>query len=205
MNKKTSVKVWDIAVRLFHWSLVAAFLFAYITGEHFESLHEAIGYFIIGLIVFRIIWGLIGSKHARFTDFVYRPSTIITYLKSLSGRPRHYLGHNPAGGAMVIMMLVMLSLISWSGIKAEEAEHGIASGPTIQLITPALADGFEWDEDEDAEHGGDEFWEEVHEVMVNLMILLIIGHIAGVLISSALHRENLIRAMITGKKELPEE
>ena len=202
-----TVAVWDIAVRIFHWSLVALFVFSYFSGdvEALEDIHPYSGYLIILLIIFRVIWGFVGSKHARFSDFLYPPSKVIEYLKSLrSGEPVHYLGHNPAGGWMIVALLISLSITCASGLTylTSEGEGPFAQAPSIELINTAYAD-----DDEHEEHGhdkheeeGDEFWEEVHELFGNLTLLLVLAHIAGVIVSSRAHKENLARAMVTGRK-----
>jgi len=198
-----SIKVWDILIRVFHWSLAFFFIIAYVTGEELETMHAYAGYIIIGLLAVRIVWGVIGTRYARFSNFIYSPSQISSYLKSLfSSKPKHYLGHNPAGGAMVIVMLVFLILSSWSGLKAYEMEgKGPLASAEMSLVTLAQADGWDEGEYEHEDGEGDEFWEEVHEVIVNFTLLLVFIHIGGVFVSSALHKENLARAMITGKKE----
>lgn len=201
-----TVKVWDILIRVFHWSLVFFFFIAYVTGDELETMHAYAGYIIIGLLTFRIVWGVIGTRYARFSNFIYSPRQISSYLKSLlTSQPTHYLGHNPAGGAMVIVMILFLVLVSWSGLKAYEAEgKGPLAATEISLITTAEAD--DWYEDDHGHgHKGDDFWEDIHEVIVNFMLFLIFIHLAGVLISSTLHKENLIRAMITGRKKKQEE
>jgi len=202
------VRVWDPLVRLFHWSLVAAFVTAYFTGDEESEVHIYAGYFILGLLVFRIVWGLVGTRHARFSDFLYSPRRTLQYLKSLrAGKPEHYLGHNPAGGWMVILLLVSLSLATWTGLQAYGQEgHGpLAGGGEVTLIAPAMADE---DGDERAGHegrhegseGDEEFWEELHEFFANLTVFLVVIHIAGVVVTGRMHRENLVRAMITGDK-----
>jgi len=195
-----SVKVWDILIRVFHWSMALFFIIAYLTGEELETMHAYAGYIIIGLLAFRIVWGVIGTQHARFSNFIYSPQTITSYLKRLlTNSPKHYLGHNPAGGAMVVVMIVFLSLSSWSGLKAYEAEgKGPLAAIETSIVSTAVADG--WYEN-DRGHKGDEFWEEAHELIVNFMLLLIAVHLGGVLVSSILHRENLVRSMITGRKK----
>jgi len=206
MNDTTTIKVWDIGIRLFHWGLVAFFVIAYITGEiETETLHAWAGYVIMGLLAFRIVWGLIGTRHARFSDFIYRPAEIVAYLKSLfSTRPKNYHGHNPAGGVMVIMLLVGLIAVSWTGLKAYEAEgKGPLAATSISLSIP-VAQADDWKHG-GYENEGDEFWEEAHEASVNFMLFLILFHLGGVAVSSLLHRENLIRAMITGNKQQPRE
>jgi cytochrome b len=203
MATVNTVKVWDLPVRIFHWSLVACFAIAYVTGDDLETLHAWFGYAIAALILFRLVYGFVGSKYARFSDFVYSPENVVTYLKSLSsGSPRHYLGHNPAGGWMVMVLLVSLALSTWSGLKAYADEgHGpLAAATDIALISTAYADS-----DEDDEHDGksgeeDEFWKEVHEFFVNFTLIMVFVHIAGVFVSGRLHQENLVKAMITGEK-----
>ncbi len=212
MMQTESIKVWDPLVRIFHWSLVLFFAVAYISGESdLDTVHAWAGYIIAGLITFRLIWGIIGTKHARFSGFVYRPAVIKQYLKSLLSRhPKHYIGHNPAGGAMVIIMLLMLIVLSWTGLLtyAAEGKGPLADGSPI-TISSAYADD-DWGDwknwgDSDRKHKGDDFWEDIHELTANLMLLLIALHLGGVLISSLLHGENLPRAMITGRKKLRSE
>ena len=211
----SETRVWDPLIRLFHWSLVLTFFISYFTGDEENQLHIYAGYAVLGLIVFRLLWGFIGSKHARFSDFLYSPKKVIEYLKSLgSGKPKHYLGHNPAGGWMVIALVISLFVSTISGLKLYAVEEG--NGPLaavttdISLIGSAYADKDEDEKDrgkEYAEHEGqggeregDDFWEEIHEVSSNLTLLLIFMHVAGVIVSSKLHKENLVKAMITGRK-----
>lgn len=189
MQTTYEVKVWDPLVRVFHWSLVTAFIVAFITEDHFLGLHVQAGYTIIGLVLFRLLWGLIGTRHARFSDFVHGPQTVMAYLKSLLTRhPAHYVGHNPAGGWMVLALLVALLLTTLTGLLA----YGI--GETAAGPFAALA----------GNPGG--FWseamEEVHEFLAHFTLLLVFVHVAGVAVSSLLHRENLVRAMLTGRKPL---
>jgi cytochrome b len=194
MNK--SVYVWDPLVRIFHWSLVLFFTIAYFTEDDFMALHELAGYIVLGLVGFRIIWGVIGSKYARFSDFVYSPAKILAYLKSLTSKPKHYIGHNPAGGAMIIILLVMIVLTSWSGIKAEEAESHEHASLNITFVNTAYADDHEHED-----KGEDDFWEEIHETFANMTVFFVFLHVVGVFASSIIHRENLVRAMITGYKQ----
>jgi cytochrome b len=105
-----TVRVWDPLVRIFHWSLVGLFAFAFVTGDEWDKAHETAGYIIAGLVAFRVVWGLIGPRHARFTDFVRGPGTIFTYLRdALAMKAPRHIGHNPAGGAMIVLMLLALS------------------------------------------------------------------------------------------------
>ncbi len=170
------VKVWDPVVRVFHWSLVTAFFTAWISAEEWDRVHEWMGYLVLGLITVRILWGIIGARHARFADFVYRPSTILAFLRdSTHLRAKRYLGHNPAGGAMVMALLACLAAVSATGI----------------MLTSDTFWGVEW-------------VEELHEFIVNLTLGLVGLHIAGVVVASLEHRENLVGSMITGwKTNLP--
>jgi cytochrome b len=165
------VRVWDPFVRLFHWSLVALFAATYLTGEELGTLHEWLGYAIVALLVVRIVWGFVGSEHARFRDFVYSPQTVIGYARdALTLRAKRYLGHNPVGGVMVLLMMVGLL---------------VTCGTGWLLSTGA---------------GDHHALEEVHEVAANGMLVLIGLHVAGVLLSSLEHGENLVRSMVTGFK-----
>ena len=111
-TQSMSVKVWDLFVRVFHWLLVILFAVAWYSGGIWDNPHLAAGYFILGLVAARIVWGFVGSQHARFSDFVYGPQAIVCYIADmLRMRAPRYLGHNPAGGAMVIMLLATLMVI----------------------------------------------------------------------------------------------
>jgi cytochrome b len=189
MSIHQDVRVWDPAIRVFHWTLVPAFVIAYLSGEEILDLHVVTGYLIGGLVGFRVLWGIIGTRHARFSDFVRSPRTIGEYLRSLfGGRPQHYLGHNPAGGAMVVALLVMLALTTLSGLAVYGGKE--LAGPMAFLATTPFLDA--------------KWLEGLHEVCANLTVALILAHIAGVLVSSLLHGENLVRAMITGTKRSPQ-
>ena len=202
MEQNDEIKVWDILVRIFHWSLVIAFFIAYFTGEEENIWHIYAGYTVLGLISFRVIWGFIGTKYARFSNFIYSPSTALQYLKGLIMKhPKHYLGHNPAGGWMVILLLTSLFVVTVSGLKVYAIEEGkgpLASSSEIALVSESYANSDEYENEE--EHEEEEFWEEIHEGATNFTLLLIFFHIIGVIVSSKYHKENLIKAMITGKK-----
>ncbi len=214
-----TVYVWDRFVRTFHWALVLLFVTSYITGEEEHWLHVYSGYAIATLVVLRILWGFTGSTHARFRDFVYAPGRVLEYLKALAtGRkPARYLGHNPAGGMMVLVMLIALCCTAVSGMKLYAIEEG--KGPfaviTAMAQSPQAGTGDESREHEagspdrddgaleevaDSDSAEEEFWEEIHEFSVNLMLLLILLHLGGVFLSSRAHNESLLRAMITGRK-----
>ncbi len=181
------VKVWDPFVRVFHWSLVGAFTIAFLTEDHWQSVHVYAGYTVIALVVGRLLWGFVGTRHARFSDFVPAPAEIGPYLRAmLRGRPPHYLGHNPAGGAMIVALLASLLLTTLTGLLAYGAE---GAGPLAAYMGVVGGDA-------------EEAFEEVHEFFANLTLLLVGVHVTGVIVGSFLHRENLVRAMITGRKRL---
>jgi len=209
MRDAQEIKVWDIAIRMFHWSLVIFFFITYLSGEDEDSLlHIYAGYVVCGLILFRVVWGFIGTRYARFWNFIYGPATTLAYLKSLlTKNPVHYLGHNPAGGWMVILLLVCLFAVSWSGLELYASEDkGPLAGLNVTVINTAYAHG----DNDDEGHGsrerseGDKFWSEFHEVLANFTLFLVAVHILGVIVSSILHRENLLRAIISGNKHKPE-
>lgn len=195
------VRVWDPLVRLFHWSLVIGFTTAYITGEfESEDLHVLAGYVVLGLVVFRVLWGLIGSRHARFGDFVFRPATVLAYARDqLRGHARRYLGHNPLGGAMVVALLIMLLAVSASGLVLYALEDN--AGPLAGVVTRALPVDSDSRPDSGRAPGWDEeMIEEIHEVLSNITLGLVILHVLGVILASLAHRENLVKAMFTGNK-----
>ena len=209
MSNVKQVKVWDPLVRLFHWSLVLAFTIAYLTGDEESELHVYAGYVILGLLVFRLLWGFIGTQHARFSDFVRSPTEIANYIRDmLAGRAKRYIGHNPAGGAMILALLLGLAITTWSGLEVYAIEEGagpLAGASNISLISPAYADDdddeHEYGHQKDEDEGEEEFWEEIHEVSANLVLLLAVLHVLGVVVSGRIHHENLVRAMITGRKK----
>jgi len=181
------VRTWDPLIRLFHWTLVAAFFTAYLIEDDWMSLHVLAGYTVLGLLLFRIIWGVIGTRHARFTDFVCSPAKTLAYLKdAIAFRARRYLGHNPAGAAMIIAMLFSLTATAVTGL----ALYGYAefSGPLAGLVR----DIPDW-------LGGS--LEDVHEFFADFTVLLVLLHLAGVVLTSLQHRENLVRSMFTGIKQ----
>jgi len=165
------VRVWDPLVRIFHWSLVIAFATAWLSAEESGRIHRLAGYVVLGLIGFRLVWGVIGTPHARFAAFVRGPGAVLRYLGALRRRPARHLGHNPAGGAMVIALLALLAVIAGSGC----------------LLTTDTFWGVEW-------VAG------LHAAAANLALVLISLHVLGVVISSLIERENLVLAMITGRK-----
>jgi len=182
----SSIKVWDPLVRLFHWSLVVAFFIAFISEDDFLDIHTIAGYSILALVLIRLIWGVFGTRYARFSDFIYSPRTIKKFIKdSFSFKAKRYIGHNPAGGAMIILLMLSLLICTITGIAVYGAEDHAAPMAAWFINNT----GF-W---------GD-ILEEVHEFFANFILLLIAIHILGVAVESFIHQENLPRSMITGKK-----
>lgn len=169
---KHRILVWDIPTRVFHWLLALSFAGAWLTSEseRYRDIHVMLGYSLLGLIAFRLIWGLLGSRYARFSEFVRSPAEGMRYLKSmLSGKPAHFIGHNPAGAIAILLLLGL----------------GIGTGVSGWMIFNEI---------------GGEGMEEVHETLSNLMLIVVLAHIVGVIAGSIVHRENLARAMVSGYK-----
>jgi len=187
------IKVWDIVVRSCHWCLVVFFVLCYLTGDELDLLHAYLGYGVLILLGIRVIWGVVGTRYARFSDFIYGWKRVREYVKGLIiWRPQAYLGHNPVGGWMVVLLLLLILLTCWTGLKAY-GEQGY--GPFSQQFSGApYAD--ESRDDDDA----NEFWSELHEVLADITLFLVLVHVVGVIVSSLLHKENLVRAMWTGYK-----
>lgn len=166
------VKVWDPFIRIFHWSLVALFVAAFLTGDESERFHLIAGYAIAALVGLRIVWGFIGTQYARFSNFLTGPIAVADFLKqSLSLKAPRYLGHNPAGGAMIVALLLMLIGLSVTGYMM-----------TLDAY---------W---------SSEALEEVHEAIAYASLVLVGLHLAGVVVAGLEHSENLVVAMITGRK-----
>jgi cytochrome b len=166
------ILVWDVPLRLFHWLFALSFAGAFVTAEaeRYRDVHALLGYTMLALLAFRLVWAFVGTRYARLASFAFGPKAVIAYLRSLAAlRPIHYVGHNPAG-SWAIYALVALALITG------------ASGYGLVL----------------AGDGG--FIEDLHEASANAMLALVAVHIAGVVVSSLMHRDNLVRAMITGYK-----
>mgnify|MGYP003460527768 FL=1 len=168
----SQVKVWDPVVRLFHWTLALGCIANLTVLREVELAHELAGYVILGAIAIRILWGFVGSPHARFSDFVAGPSKLAGYLGSLlRGKAPRYVGHNPAGGLMMLALIGLATICGVTGVMMEQDAFW----------------GVEWVED-------------VHETAANLILALATLHVLAALVESWHHRENLIRAMITGRK-----
>ena len=187
MKENPTTKVWDPLVRLFHWVLVASFTAAYLSQEDFITVHTWAGYSIGGLLVIRALWGFIGSKHARFRDFIYRPKTIIQFLQDTARlQAKRYLGHNPAGGAMVILLLISLLITVSSGLIVYGVEDH--AGPLANWFSAGFPQG--WGDSGEA----------IHEFFANFTLLLVLAHLLGVFVESLIHKENLVAAMFSGFK-----
>jgi cytochrome b len=218
---KKTIQVWSPLIRIGHWTLVIAFFTAYFTEDDFMNLHAWAGYIVGIYLLIRIVWGFMGAKYACFGNFIYSPTKILGYLKNLIARkPQHYIGHNPAGGAMVIALLVSLAGTTLTGMKlyaVEEnkgpftitAQQALLKIQSVSLITEAKAEDDDEDEeskDLDIDHKVDkqaeEFWEELHELLANLTLLLVFLHIGGVIASSIIDKEKLVKTMLTGEKDI---
>jgi cytochrome b len=187
MAESTQTRVWDPLVRIFHWLLVAAFFTAYFVEPEDSSIHVLAGYTVLGLVILRLVWGFVGSQHARFSDFVYRPSIVLRDLGDvLRFRAKRYLGHSPGGGVMVVALLIMLLATTVSGLMVYGADE--QAGPLASVMTGVS---------EQAE----DTLEEVHETLANVTLALVVLHVIGVAIASLSHRENLVRSMFTGYKQ----
>jgi cytochrome b len=166
------ILVWDMPTRVFHWLLALSFTGAYLTSEseRYSDIHAVLGYTLLGLIGFRLLWGIFGTRYARFRSFWFKSGEIAAYVLSLlKFSPAHYVGHNPLGSISIWLLLGL----------------GILAGTSGVLLFEDL---------------GGEALEELHEFAASAMLIVVFFHIAGVVVSSALHRENLARAMITGFK-----
>jgi cytochrome b len=166
------IRVWDFFVRAFHWVLAASFAVAWLSSENWERLHDAVGYAAGALVALRVVWGFLGPRYARFAQFVRSPDTVIAYLRAIKdGSERRYIGHNPAGGAMIVVLLVAIAGTAVSGWL---------------LTTDAL-----W---------GSAVLQHVHSLLAHGVLALVVVHLAGVALASLRHRENLARAMVVGVK-----
>jgi cytochrome b len=169
---KSSILVWDLPLRLFHWLLAAAFAGAFLTAEseRWRDVHVMLGYTTLALIAFRVAWGFVGTRHARFARFAFGPYRVVSYLRSLATRsPDHYTGHNPAGSWAIYALL--------AGV--------FAAGATGLAVYNDL---------------GGRWLEHLHEFVANAVLAVVAVHIVGVIAGSLLHRENLVGSMVTGHK-----
>jgi len=177
--------IWDLPTRLFHWTLASSFALAWLTsdGDRWRSIHVFLGYLILGLVVFRLVWGFAGSHFSRFASFWFGPSEALAYLKQVAARkaPRH-VGHNPTGSLAIYILLAMAVGVGLTGILTlgGDEQQGVAAGwfSFAQI----------------------KWLKELHEIGANLMLVVVFGHITGVVVESVMHKENLARSMVTGFK-----
>jgi cytochrome b len=181
----STVLVWDTPTRLFHWTLVLLVALAWVTGETERSMftvHQLAGYGVAVLLVFRIIWGFAGSRHSRFSDFVRPWREVLAHIRGmLSLRPTRTLGHNPLGGWMALLLLLVLAAQVGTGLFASDDGLG---GPLAGALSSGTAHAIA----------------ELHEGLSGALLGLIALHVLGVLVEALLTRDNLVRAMITGRK-----
>ncbi len=181
---KNEIKVWDPLVRIFHWSLVIFFAIAYFTEDEWLGIHSSAGYTIALLVLFRLLWGFIATyREALFSNFVTNPKVAIIYLfHELKGDAKRYIGHNPAGAVMVLMLLVSLFITALCGMTLFATEgHGVLANTFFAQLPAGIT-------------------KDLHEFFADFTVLLIVAHVLGVILSSVLHKENLVKAMFTGKK-----
>jgi cytochrome b len=181
------VPIWDRPIRLFHWLLVACFAAAYLTATDAQELHVLAGYLLCVLLLLRLVWGLIGSRYARFSSFIFSPRATLAYVAAVGkGSPPHHYGHNPAGALMVFALLILLLLISTTGLVTLAVID--FEGPLLSLTSHV---------DDKTSYA----FRRLHDLLTNVVLILIALHLAGVALSSFQHRENLVKAMFTGKKK----
>lgn len=184
MNDQKLIKVWDLPLRIFHWLLVAGFFVAYLTEDDLLTVHVWAGYLVAGLLLFRLVWEFVGNEYARFSSFLCSPAQSIDYVKDLIAlKTKRYIGHNPAGAAMIVLLLVSLTMTVLSGLAVYGADQ--AAGPLASIGS-----------------SNEKLWEEVHEFFANFTLLLVVFHVLGVAIESYIHHENLARAMVSGYKKI---
>lgn len=178
MSEKQAILVWDVPTRVFHWLLVLCFAGAWLTSEseRLQMIHYAFGYSAVALVLFRLVWGFVGTKYARFTQFLRGPNEMAGHIKSVLSSHQHSSpGHNPVGGIVMVGLMLIILLIGLTGYWSVKEFLG-------------------------------DFMSEAHEAIASIALGLAILHIAAAVIMSLLQKENLIRAMVNGKKQgLPEQ
>lgn len=189
-EREQTVRVWDLPTRLFHWTLAAGFAAAFLTGEfHFPEIHALVGYALCALVAARVYWGFRGSRYARFRSFIFSAGETLAYARSmLNGAPRHYFGHNPAGALMVFALLFTVTAILATGLATLSVID--FEGPLLFLANRVS------DETSYA-------FRNIHEILPFAALGLVALHLMGVVAGSIQHRENLVKAMLTGKKNIP--
>ena len=189
-DQTATVKVWDRFLRFFHWTLVACFATAFISGEtNASTLHVLVGYLLCVLLAARVYWGFKGSEYARFRAFIFPAGEAVAYLRSmLKGNPKHYYGHNPAGALMVFTMFGLLVAIFATGLLSLGTID--FEGP-LSFLANRVSDEASY------------VFRNLHHILPPVALGLVVLHLLGVLVGSIQHKENLVRAMLTGKKSLP--
>lgn len=187
------VKLWDFPVRLFHWALVAAIVTSWWTNQQVMiDLHAIAGYTILALVLFRIIWGFVGSSNARFSSFLTGPKRVLDYASKVpkgSVAELTYAGHNPAGGWMVVVLLVLVGIQAVSGLFASEDTFLFFDGPLVAYASSDVARIMNW----------------IHHININLIYVAVGLHVFAALFYLVVKRENLIGAMVTGARKVPAE
>lgn len=179
------VRIWDAPTRLFHWLLVVLVALLWWSAEEEKlDLHLTLGLVILGLLVFRLLWGLFGSSTARFANFVRGPRPMLAYL---SGRAGFVLGHNPLGALSVVALLGLVSVVVGLGLFAGD-EDGLYSGPLAHLIDPDLSEELT----------------DLHEDSFDVLLVLIAIHVAAIVYYRLIKRDDLVTPMVTGMREAPE-
>jgi cytochrome b len=175
-SQQQFVLVWDLPVRVFHWLLVISFAGAWLTAESEaqQMLHYAFGYSACALVLFRVIWGIVGTRYARFTQFIKGPTETLDHLKSLFKvkgitHDESNLGHNPAGALAMLALMAMVLLIGLTGYWNVKEFYG-------------------------------DFMGEAHEAIASTTLALVVIHVAAAIVMSVIQKENLVKAMVTGKK-----
>jgi len=177
------VYVWDGFVRLFHWATVATFAVAYLTEDDLLMVHVWAGYILGLFLLVRIVWGFVGSEHARFSDFIYDPRTTVRYVRDLIlFRAKRHIGHSPGGGAMVVVLLAFLAATVITGLLVYGGDQ--QAGPLAGMLSRETGESLEG----------------LHESFANITLALVFFHVGAVILASIVHRENLVRAMISGFK-----
>ena len=186
------VRVWDLPTRVFHWAFALLVLVGLLSGEDegiVFAIHTMVGYFVLLGVLFRLGWGVVGTEHARFVDFVRRwPAVRCHALAVVALRPPRCIGHNPLGGWMIVTMLATILLVVVTGMLSG-GEEGAPPGLLLRYLPRGLG----------------EIFEEIHEGLANVLIVLVVLHVVGVVAHSLVMRENLIRAMIDGIRRVPED
>ncbi len=195
--QQAEIRVWDPFIRVGHWLLATAVIVAWFADEPLW-LHAWLGYIAGAVVGLRVLWGFIGPNEARFASFVRGPRAVVRYLVDLlTFSSRRYLEHSPAGGAMIIALLFMVAVTTITGMATLAADRG--EGPLAAVIGKVEQSATPTGRGED-ERNGELFIDELHETAANITLVLVVVHIAGVAFASFVHRENLVRAMITGRK-----